>query len=116
MLKSSAHLFGLGALLRAFPDAKVVEIHRDDAARLASFRRLLEAHHALYTPSIDSVAIAAIAAAHLERSLARAGEARRAAPDRFLDVDFDDLVAAPAEVVARVLTWAGAPAPDGRSS
>ncbi len=110
LLKSGTHLHGLGALLRAFPDASVVQLHRDPLGCAVSFARLLEAHHTLYLRGVDRRAVGRLALDHLATALARAAEARRASPtSRFLDLDAGEIARAPVEAAARVAAFAGEP-------
>ncbi len=113
ILKSAVHLFFLRALLEEFPDACVVQTHRDPLRTIPSlcsmvlcFRRVVYARAANETLGREL----------LEKSrtaLERGRAARREfAEGRVLDVQFDELVADPIGQVRRIhdafdLGWNG---------
>lgn len=53
LMKSPVHMWGLSALLERFPDALVVQIHRERGDAVASFRKLVAAHHRIYRAEPD---------------------------------------------------------------
>jgi hypothetical protein len=93
LLKSPAHLWALDALVETFPDCCLVWNHRDPAACIASVASML------HMISRERVAIAPEELgprflAHYAGSMDRALAARdRLDPERFVDVDYDALVA-----------------------
>lgn len=104
VLRSPAHLFGVDAALEVFPDAVVVQLHRDPLASLASFCSLAATLRQANSRPVDLHSLGPrwmdLWAQGLERSLA----ARITAPPgaTFVDVDYRDLVARPLEVVERI--------------
>jgi hypothetical protein len=111
VLKSPQHLEQIGPLLDAFPDATVVFTHRDPASVVASYVTMIA-----YTarmgaaPPIDLRAIGAYWRARIE-DLFRACVRDRhlAAPDRSLDVRFDDFMRDDLATVRRIYELAGQP-------
>lgn len=53
VLRAPAHLWNLGALIKAFPDAQILWTHRDPAAALASLCSMTETATAMNTGEID---------------------------------------------------------------
>jgi hypothetical protein len=110
LLKSPQHMEQLPLLFETFPDALVVQTHRDPLEVTASFasmasygRRMNEAHP-------DPAAIARYWAARIETMLRRSLEGRVGLPpERFVDVRFADIVADPLAVVRRICDAAGLP-------
>ena len=108
LLKSPQHMEQLPVLFETFPDALVVQTHRDPLEVTASFasmasygRRMSEAHP-------DPAAIGAYWAERIEVMLRRSLEGRAGLPaERFVDVAFRDLVADPMAVVRRIYAAAG---------
>lgn len=129
VLKYPVHLKHLAALLAAYPDACIVQTHRDPAQVMASYVELIAGFRAIFERDIDRAAIASeqleVWAAGAERAMAV-----RAAhdPGQFHDVFFRDFVADPiravrgiyarfgltlsAEAEARMRAWQGGD-PDG---
>ncbi len=110
VLKNPSHLFALDALLEVYPDALIVQTHREPATAIASVCSL--AAHATDGWS-DTFTGNVIGADQLEL-WARGVEAfaaARAGRDqaRFYDVSYDDFVADPAGTVAGVYRHFGLP-------
>jgi Sulfotransferase family len=110
LLKSPAHLWHLDALAGEYPDAIVVQTHRDPLKVIASVSALV-AH--LRAMSSDDVAIGEVAAGYTEDvflGLARGMDARdrRVFPDdQIVDVHFDAFMADPLVVVADIYAAMG---------
>ncbi|MCC6847350.1 MAG: aminotransferase class III-fold pyridoxal phosphate-dependent enzyme [Deltaproteobacteria bacterium] len=129
VLKYPVHLKHLDALLAAYPDACIVQTHRDPAQVMASYVELIAGFRAIYEGDIDRAAIASeqleVWAAAAERAMATRA---RHDPVQFHDVFFPDFVADPiasvraiygrfgmvlsAEAEARMRAWQGGD-PDG---
>jgi hypothetical protein len=108
LLKSPVHLWNLDALLGVFPDALIVQLHRDPRACVPSFCRLLAVHHAFAYRRVDERAIGALALDYTRKVLTRAASARGRWPaERFLDLDYGDLLADPLACVRRIYARAG---------
>jgi hypothetical protein len=110
LLKSPAHLWHLDALAAEYPDAIVVQTHRDPLKVIASVSALV-AH--LRAMSSDDVAIVEVAAGYTEDvflGLARGMDARdrRVFPDdQVVDVHFDAFMADPLVVVGGIYAAMG---------
>jgi hypothetical protein len=112
ILKAPAHLASLDALLAEYPDASFVQTHRDPAAVIPSIASLSAHLHRAFARSVDAPRIGAATLDHWSRALAQAAAHRAADPAldaRFVDVDFDALMARPLDVLAEVHAHLGAP-------
>lgn len=105
LLKSPDHTFGLEALFSIFPDALVVQTHRDPLDALRSLIQLSEVLKGLYGRPPDRDELARHEAQNLAESLSRIMQYRDKHPElrnRFIDVNYSELVAAPLTVVRRI--------------
>lgn len=103
MLKTPAHLFWLQTLLEVFPDALIVQTHRDPATVLASVSSLMYALRSAMSDHIDPHQVGREQLATWTWGLARTLDARAHLPeDRVVDVHFRDTLADPVGVVRRI--------------
>ncbi|HEY8156986.1 MAG TPA: sulfotransferase [Myxococcota bacterium] len=105
VLKSPGHLWALDALLAVYPDARIVQTHRDPVAVLASLVSLIHTLRGLASDAADPSEIGADWASRLAAGLRLASEARDRAGGgsaRFLDIRFSDLVGREIEQVRRI--------------
>jgi hypothetical protein len=112
LLKAPSHLFQLRALFDVYPDARIVRTHRDPRKTLASAISLLGTLKWMRCNRVDMSAAPALLAFGYgyiyEQEIAQR-ESGVLPDDRFIDVQFADIVADPAGTVARVyerLGWA----------
>jgi len=96
VLKNPSHLFALDALLEVYPDALVIQTHRAPETAIASACSLAAAATEGWSAAFRGARIGQdqlkLWASGLDRFLAARG---RHDPARFLDVDYDQLVADP---------------------
>ncbi|MFU8877602.1 MAG: sulfotransferase family protein [Wenzhouxiangellaceae bacterium] len=105
VLKAPAHLFGLDALLEVYPDAAIVQTHRDPLQVMASLASLGTTLRAAFSEHVDPVAVGREKARRWGDGLLAAVRARAAGelPERpFLDISYRDIVADPIATVARI--------------
>jgi len=105
VLKAPVHLFFLDALFAAFPDACLVQTHRDPAETIASACRLAARFGALTpgVPPLDPLRLGRIGLEGAARAVARGMEARkRHGAERFIDVGYGDLLRDPIGQVRRI--------------
>ena len=112
VLRTPALLFATDAALAAFPDAIVIQLHRDPLVCLTSYCSLAATLRQANSEEVDPLALGPrwmeLWAQGVERSMA----ARESAPatTTFLDFDYRDLIATPASVVERIRrTWSRIP-------
>ena len=98
VLKSSSHLWSLPALLTEYPDARIVQTHRDPLQVLASFTSLVTTLRRLYSGRADAREIGEEQAAFLAEGLGRSLAFRDAGmlpADQVMDLHFADFVRDP---------------------
>lgn len=109
LLKSPIHSWNVESLLDVFPDAHVVQIHRNPSEFLASFCHLIAAHHQVAFRDVDPARIGRVVTPYLRDLLKRLTTARRARPtDRFIDIRHEKLRADPLACVREIYERAGA--------
>lgn len=110
VLKSPAHIWCLDALLAEYPDAFLVQTHRDPLTVIASLSSLQQT---LRSMTCDDPTIPEIAdewADYVIEGLDRSVTAREdgtVGPDRVVDVSFRDFMADPLRVVREIYDGAG---------
>jgi len=99
VLKAPAHTGELPSLLAAFPDACVVQLHRDVVDTVTSGASLFAVFRSTYSDEVDPVDVGRYQFEATARWFDRAIAAREALPRdagaRFLDLSFAELVADP---------------------
>jgi hypothetical protein len=110
-LKSPEHLFGLAELLDTYPDACLVQTHRDPVTAMASLAKLIHTNQAMYIPRADprqvGAAVRALWGAAFERAMA---DRSLPAVDRaVLDIAYRDLLARPRDAVHAIYERFGLP-------
>ena len=108
VLKAPRHLSGLAGLLAVFPDARIVQTHRDPSAVLPSMCSLSESLQSPFTDGLDKHALGANSYRQLKWSAEQAREARAPAnPAQFFDVHYKELVADPIGTARRIYDYHG---------
>jgi sulfotransferase family protein len=105
VLKAPSHLHALETLFETYPDALVVQTHRDPVTVLASVASLTAVLRAGFSDRVDKAEIGRDVLRHWLKgieSAIRVRRSRRVAPQRFLDVHYLELVADPIGTVRRV--------------
>jgi len=102
VLKAPGHLFALGALLAEYPDARIIQTHRDPLRVMASMASHATVLRSAFSDHADPEQIAADWSRRWSDALTNFLEIRdRAAPERFLDVAYEDIEARPLDAVRR---------------
>jgi hypothetical protein len=110
VLKSPGHLWALDALLAVYPDARIVQTHRDPLKVIASLTSLVTVLRSLASDAIEPLEIARDWTERLARGLALTMRVRaeRALPaSQVFDVHFPDLMADPIAMVGRIYAHFG---------
>jgi len=105
VLKAPAHLFGLAELLAIYPDAGIIQTHRNPLEVMASLASLSTTLRSAFSVAADPHEIGREIAGRWGDGLLRSLEQRDrgALPaDRFIDIDYLDIVRAPVETVRRI--------------
>lgn len=103
ILKSPFHLFYLDALLTVFPDARIIQLHRDPEKVIASNCSLMDQTRKLYTADrkaseTGEICVSLLATA--ANSVTRVRKSRQA--EQFLDVFYPDLILDPLKTARRI--------------
>jgi len=108
VLKYPAHMRELDVLLETYPDACIVQTHRDPARVLPSVCSLVTGWRSLYEGSADAKAIGAwqleLYAGMIEKAMA---VRERNDPQQFYDLSFRELIADPVGAIARMYAHFG---------
>lgn len=109
-LKSPGHLWALPKLLAEYPDALLVQTHRDPLKVLSSLISLQVTLRKMGSDVIDTVDVAREWARLNAQAYDRCVDARESGlidPSRVVDVHFRDLVARPLDTIERVYNHLG---------
>jgi hypothetical protein len=105
VLKSPGHLWALDALLDVYPDACIVQTHRDPLKVIASLTSLITVLRGMASDHIDPHAIGAewapLLAAGLEKSMA-VRDQRRLTSERLFDMHFGEFLRDEVAMVRRI--------------
>jgi hypothetical protein len=113
VLKTPFHMWAVDAICAVFPDALIVQQHRTPADCIASYCSLMEVAFAPIAVGFSRARIGRIAMDYYRQALARNVAARKSlSPDRFIDIDYRDLVNDPIACVRRIYAAAGTPLDD----
>lgn len=112
ILKTPHHLEWLDTLLAVFPDARIVQTHRDPVKTLASFCSMIAHGRGVFSDEVDPHEVGAHWSRKTRRQVDRAMAARDASAAQgggFLDVSYYDLMADPMAQVQRIYDFIGRP-------
>ncbi|VVE70009.1 sulfotransferase [Pandoraea captiosa] len=108
ILKAPHHTHAMDVLFKVFPDAKVIQTHRDPLETIPSMSSFAHTIWRVYSDQADPREAAALWSAKFAKGLRDAIGVRDKLPaDRFLDVWYLDAVAKPLEVARTVYPFIG---------
>lgn len=103
LLKSPAHIEAIEAVLDVYPDANLIQMHRDPVKAVSSYASLCAAFRGICTRSIDFEELGSQAMTRLavdfDRYMTQRSECDS---ERFLDLKYRDLVHDPLNTVRRI--------------
>lgn len=106
VLKAPGHLFAPAELLARYPDAKIVQTHRDPLRVMASMASHATVLRKAFSNGADPERIASDWSGRWARALKRFLEVRDAnPPSRFLDLRYEEIERAPLEAVERLYSF-----------
>ncbi len=109
VLKAPGHLFALDSLLERYPDAKIVQTHRDPLRVVASMASLAFVLKRAFSHQADPKQIGRDWTDRWASALAKFLAVRDQHPaQQFLDISYERLIAAPLETVEEVYAFMGA--------
>ncbi|PCJ38077.1 MAG: sulfotransferase family protein [Cellvibrionales bacterium] len=110
LLKSPSHIDAVDSILKVFPDARFVQMHRDPVKAVASFASLCAAFRGLCSNSVDMAEVGEQAldrlATDFERYIAVRKQCDAAS---FVDLQYRDLIDRPMETVGAIYQHVGLP-------
>lgn len=110
VLKTPHHVEYLSELLEVFPDAVVVQTHRDPQVTIPSFCSMVAHGRAVFSERVDPLEIGRHWSRKVGRMVERARLTRQAHPSAsFVDVAYAELVTHPLAVVGRIYAALGVP-------
>ena len=122
LLKWPYHLWHVNTLLQTFPDATIIQLHRDPCEAIPSVSSLAAAARAPFCESIDAEALGSFWLDYYEAGLKRSFAVRKiSGADQFIDVRYRDLKLNPLSVLEQIQKtidlgdreiWAGSTASD----
>jgi len=106
--KTPHHFENLDVLLDVFPDAKIIQTHRDPLRVVASFCSMMAHGRAIFSDHVDPREVGATLGDRAVRAVTRAIAVREhAASDSFLDVAYADTLADPFKEIRRIYDFLG---------
>lgn len=103
LLKAPAHLFALDALFDTYPDARVIQTHRDPARSIASWASFVTTLHGAFSNWVDPTEIGKSVSARWLDAMQRAMRQRKGPRgDHFVDVHYEALLADPLREVRSI--------------
>jgi LPS sulfotransferase NodH len=105
VLKAPDHVYGLDKLLTVFPDAVIIQTHRNPVDALKSQIQLTQVLEAIYARPVarDQLGISeARKVKQISDYITRFRDAHRDAAGKFIDITYRELVSDPLEVVQRI--------------
>lgn len=110
MLKAPGHLFALGPLLREYPDAKIIQTHRDPLRVMASMASHATVLRRAFSDHADPQQIAADWSRRWGTALNDFLAVRDRSPaEQFFDVAYEDIESRPFEVIQQIYEFLGWP-------
>lgn len=108
VLKDPVHLMFMDSLLETFPDAVIIQTHRDPAKSIPSLCSLVHQFRGYYeNPDNDPKLIGKRKVEHWARALDITAEVRKQRPKNFIDINLADIVKEPLRVVERIYDFCG---------
>jgi hypothetical protein len=116
VLKAPSHLAQLRTLFSVYPDARVVQIHRDPLKTVPSTISLMATLKSMHSDDVDGTSLAPLVSMGYGLMLDDTIDARASGelPDeQFVDVRYHELMADPSGTVEGAYLALGLPWPDG---
>ncbi|MNO92444.1 Sulfotransferase domain protein [compost metagenome] len=113
LLKSPQHLHTLELLFKTFPRAQVILTHREPGKTIPSIASFVHTLWQMYSHNPDPRQVGAQWNTRMARAIGHSMAVRESHPaERFLDVQFEDTLAAPLAVIERIYRFAALPLSD----
>jgi len=112
VLKTPHHLGFMDLLFDTFPDAFVIQTHRDPVQTIPSLASLVHTIRSTGTDAVDAHALGRHWSDRMRRALDACMDFRARHPERFMDLDYRALVEDPLAAVARIHAFVDEPLPE----
>ncbi len=109
VLKTPHHLGFMDLLFETFPDARVIQTHRDPVQTIPSLASLVHTIRSTGCDRVDAHALGRHWSERMRRALDACMDFREQHPQRFMDLDYRELVEDPMAAVARIHTFVDEP-------
>ena len=110
LLKTPHHMEYLDVLFDVFPEAKIIQTHRDPAVTLASFCSMISHGRGVFSNSVDPHEVGRDWSRKIRRMTEQTIRVRDTMPaDRFYDVYYEDLTADPLGEVKKIYRYLDIP-------
>lgn len=109
VLKAPAHLASLEALAEVYPDALVIQTHRDPVATLPSLASLRVAARSAFASAVDPLEVGREVTDYWAGALEQSAAFRQMSRLQLLDVDYNELVSQPLATLEAIYHQAGLP-------
>lgn len=110
VLKAPQHLLDMDVLLKIFPNARIIQTHRDPLQSIPSLASFIHTLWNIYSDAADAETVGRVWNERMRKALLHTMAVRASAPpQQFLDVDFADTVKQPLAVARRVYEFIGWP-------
>ena len=107
VLKTPHHIGFLDVFFDTFPEAKVVFTHRDPIQTIPSMCSLIHSIRVLNSDRVDEEEIGRQWSSRLARMMDRCMDVHDQQPDRFLDIQYRDLIADPMASARQIYEFVG---------
>lgn len=108
VLKTPHHMEYLDIILKVFPEATIVQTHRDPQKTMGSFCSMVAHGRGVFSDQVDAKEVAQHWVRKVRRLMERSIEVRASAPEKhFIDVSYYDLLKDPLAAVQRIYELAG---------
>ena len=110
ILKAPGHLLSLPALINTYPDARLVQLHRDPAEVIPSMASLFLHLRRPFSHEVDPAVIGQDVTRQWSKGLSDTLQLRTDNPDinaRFIDIHYRELVEDPTTTLGRILKFVG---------
>lgn len=110
VLKTPHHMEYLDVILKVFPEAVIVQTHRDPQKTTGSFCSMVSHGRGVFSDEVDAREVAQHWVRKVQRLMQRSIEVREQAGEgRFIDVSYYDLLKDPVHEIQRIYEFAGLP-------
>jgi hypothetical protein len=109
ILKTPDHMLHLDALFAVYPDAKIIQTHRDPLKTTSSFCSMMAHAYGVFSDQIDVVEIGKHWSEKALKMVNKTNDVRKQKPDAFIDVYYKKLMEDPISEIKRIYKFVDTP-------